>query len=399
MAANDSNAIDGEPSHLLALPVELLQRITNEISDETLTTFRLTCKAIEAATFDHFAKIFFEERHCCIYYEPCWSLLRRIVCSRIGDRIHRVIFTTNVLAPASSKDLQLALDKLYGKDSITCAQCNAVSILRGEAGTQIQIPTLPSKDVSERCLRCIRNLTPRALVEFNFDQDHPFGKEEKTISVKANVLSAIAASRMNLTSFNTASQDTVEVNDAVETMGYDLISCMRSVQSFGFRESPLNMHSRQLICVYLKSATGLRDLRLQLWCKWMPLPDATASRLLSVANVSRLENMSLSELKIEGADLIAVLSRCKSTLLKVSMLLVCVSGKDSDWPTVFDTLTSMPRLSKVDLKFLQQIMNEPVSSDYDHDILDWYTWDAVEGREKLAAGLRELLAALPEVAN
>lgn len=64
MAANNSNVSDGEPSHLLALPVELLQRITDKVSNETLTTFRLTCKVIEAATFDRFAKTFFEERYC-----------------------------------------------------------------------------------------------------------------------------------------------------------------------------------------------------------------------------------------------------------------------------------------------------------------------------------------------
>ena len=158
MAANDSNANDGEPSHLLALPVELLQCITNELGDETLTTFRLTCKAIEAATFDHFAKIFFEERHCCIYYEPRWTLLRRIVCSRIGDKIHRVIFTTDVLAPASCADLQLASAK--GLIIIRRAQWNAMSNLMGAAGTRRQTPTLPSKDVIERCLRCIREPSP-----------------------------------------------------------------------------------------------------------------------------------------------------------------------------------------------------------------------------------------------
>ena len=65
MAAKNSITSDGEPSRLLALPLELLQRITDNVSDETLTTFRLTCKAIEAATFDRFAKTVFEERYCC----------------------------------------------------------------------------------------------------------------------------------------------------------------------------------------------------------------------------------------------------------------------------------------------------------------------------------------------
>ena len=399
MAANNSNANDGEPEHLLALPVELLQRITNELGDETLTNFRLTCKAIEAATFDHFAKIFFEERYCCIYYEPRWTLLRKIVCSRFGDRIHRVFFTTNVLAPASCEDLQLASPKPYEEDGISRAQGNAVFTLMGAAGTRGQIPALPSKDVIERCLRCIRDLTPKTLVEVDFDENYSYEKEEKDISVKANVLGAITASELVLTSFNTSSYDIVEVNDAVETMGYDISSCMRSVQKFAFRESPLNVSSLKVISGYLESATGLLDLQLRLHCWSRPLPDPTSSSLLSVSNVFRLENLSLSELKIEGADLITLLSRCKSTLLNVSMVLVWVSGGYSDWRRVFEILTSMPRLSKVVSKFLQQTMYALMTSSYDHDILRWYTWEAVEGREKLAAGLRELLAALPEVAN
>lgn len=399
MAANNSNANDSEPSHLLALPVELLQRITNELGDETLTTFRLTCKAIEAATFDHFAKIFFEERHCCIYYEPRWTLLRKIFCSRIGDRIHRVIFTTDGLAPASCEDLQLASPKPYEEDDITRAQGNAIFALMRAAGTQIQTPTSPSKDAIERCLRCIRDLTPRTLVEVDLDENYSYGMEGKDVSVKANVLGAIAASRLVLTSFSTPSYDIVEVNDAVETMGYDMSSCMRSVQKFAFRESPLNANSRKVISGYLELATGLLDLQLRLYCSSRPLPDPTASSLLSVSNVYRLETLSLWGLKIEGADLIALLSRCKSTLLKVSMVLVCVSDRDSDWRTVFDTLTSMPRLSHVELKFLQQTVDDLMTSDWELDRFDWCTWDAVDGREKLAAGLRELLAALPEMAN
>ena len=97
MAANNSNINDSEPSHLLALTVELLQRITKYVSDKTLTTFRLTCKAIEAATFDHFAKVFFEERYCYKYEKPRWILLDNIIHSKMADRVRKVVFTTRIL--------------------------------------------------------------------------------------------------------------------------------------------------------------------------------------------------------------------------------------------------------------------------------------------------------------
>lgn len=88
-------------------------------------------------------------------------------------------------------------------------------------------------------------------------------------------------------------------------MGYDISSCMRSVQKFAFRELPLNVNSRKVIFGYLESATELLDLHLRLCCRSRPLPDPTASSLLSVGNVFRLRNLSLTELNIDGADLIA----------------------------------------------------------------------------------------------
>ena len=57
---------------------------------------------------------------------------------------------------------------------------------------------------------------------------------------------------------------------------------------------------------------------------------------------------------VEAADLIAILSRCKSTLLKVTMRLIYVLDPDNDsvWRKVFGMLASMPRLSKIRLQWL-----------------------------------------------
>jgi hypothetical protein len=64
MATNDNT------SSLLALPVELVGRIADALGPESLLMLRLTCKALEHSTYDLFAKIYFEQRFCCIYYEP-----------------------------------------------------------------------------------------------------------------------------------------------------------------------------------------------------------------------------------------------------------------------------------------------------------------------------------------
>lgn len=144
---------------MLALPVELLQRVTDNLGDETLTTFRLTCKAIEAATFDQFAKIFFEERYYYIYEKPRWTLLNNIVSSRLADRIRKVVFTTKVLAPACFKQLQLAPKQdRNGCSEQEWAQIQLRDSMVDAMGPEEQIPAWPSAGTIERCLIDIRNL-------------------------------------------------------------------------------------------------------------------------------------------------------------------------------------------------------------------------------------------------
>jgi hypothetical protein len=397
MAANSSKETTGDPSRLLALPIELLQRIADNVSNETLTTFRLTCKPIEAATFDQFAKIFFEERHCCIYYKPRWTLLRDIVFSRMGDKIRRLVFTTDVLAPAMVDHLQLAPRKIAGEDCNSVrAQFNARNALKEALGARTQLPAWPSNDFIGRCLIHIRNLTPDVFVEVDFHDTPFFENLEESTSMKANVLVALAASRMKLAAFETSSLDILQVNETVETLGYDLSSRMRSIQRFSLKGSHLDREARPLIYKFLESAIELRDLELRLNCSGhdAKTPSLSGSKLLSGSNVSRLEVLTLESLTIEVVDLVTVLSRCKSTLLEVRLSYVCVLGSDNVWRQVFDTLVMMPHLSKVRLTWLQQTLSDVVASHFNFDISVSRTWTADEGRGQLTAGLREDLAAM-----
>jgi len=403
MAANNSNVSDGEPSRLLALPVELLQRITDNVSDEALTTFRLTCKTIEAATFDHFAKVFFEERYCCIYDKPRWTLLRDVVSSRMGDRICRVVFTTDILAPTTWDHLQLAPAKPEEGEErypdFLMAQCDLADALAEAVGARKHTVAWPSKDVVEHCLTRMRNHAPNICVEADLFEEDVFRVEGERTSVKANLLVAIVASGMRLSAFKTPSHDIVEVNETLERLGYSLSSCISSVQIFSLKEIYENQDSRRLIRGCLESATELRTLKIHFYDFAEPSLDTPASKLLSVSDVSRLEVLSLENMTVQGADLITVLSCCKPTLLKVTMGCVCVLGNETVWLKVFDILASAPRLSKVRLRWLQQTIDDVTGSDYDPDKIDSCSWMEKEGRERLTAKLDKLLAVMPRVVN
>ena len=98
-----------DESRLLSLPMELLTRITNLLNDETLPTLRLTCKTLEGATFDSFAKTF-STTYCCMYYKSRWLSLKKFLhgSPRLVRRLGYINFTTNPLERHHYTEMQIA---------------------------------------------------------------------------------------------------------------------------------------------------------------------------------------------------------------------------------------------------------------------------------------------------
>lgn len=245
MAANKSTKNDGKSPHLMAVPVELLQRVANNLSDETLPTFRLTCKAIETATFDQFADTFFKTRYCYIHDEPRWTLLRDVLSSMMADRIRRVVFTNKVLAPASAGQLQIVPEKRsYYTTSdqsmdfsevqlaFAQAQLGVEEAMAGSWDPTAMLFTQPSKDTIDRLLVDIKTLTPDVLVELDFGANFEGERFEDRTLPRADVLAALAASRLELTAFATT---LVDVNNPETTMSsHDMDPS--SLRSFSYSE-------------------------------------------------------------------------------------------------------------------------------------------------------------------
>lgn len=102
MATND------QTPPLLVLPVELVGRIAESLTPDSLLMLRLTCKALEHSTYNPFAKTYFEQRFCRIYYEPRWLLLKNVISSSLGSRLPEVICTSEPLESKWFRDFQLA---------------------------------------------------------------------------------------------------------------------------------------------------------------------------------------------------------------------------------------------------------------------------------------------------
>lgn len=100
-----------DDAYLLSLPMELLQRITSSVDQQEVVPYlRLTCKALEAATFDLFVATFVKEVHCCVIDRSRLVRLSKLLrnSSRLSRMVRNVTFTTYLLKGKHVADIQLA---------------------------------------------------------------------------------------------------------------------------------------------------------------------------------------------------------------------------------------------------------------------------------------------------
>jgi hypothetical protein len=84
---------------ILAMPSELIRRVTSFLDTEMLPAIRLKCKAFEDATFDRFADTHFAHLYCCIFQPTAFHRLKDILQNSptLKTRIRRVTLTDNAL--------------------------------------------------------------------------------------------------------------------------------------------------------------------------------------------------------------------------------------------------------------------------------------------------------------
>lgn len=94
-------------SALLGMPVELVQRIAAYLPEESLIPVRLTCKTLDATTFDLFVAAYVANQTCWIYGQQRWERLDSMLASssRLAKRIESVALTVDFLEAKSCEDL------------------------------------------------------------------------------------------------------------------------------------------------------------------------------------------------------------------------------------------------------------------------------------------------------
>jgi hypothetical protein len=212
------------------LPVELVSRIADLLGPESLLLLRLTCKALEHSKHDLFTKTYFEQRFCCIYYEPRWLLIKAVISSRLGGRVREVTFTQKPLGPKWYEDLQLAPSKF--QLDLRTAQSIAGNELSLSVGLQVQVPAWPSTAIFSRVFRDFKKLAPRTLVKFDLLKG--WVPQNNTIAplVISQVLVAAVTAGVAIDTLKLDVQDTYLLKDVLLHLGSELTTSTRSLRCF-----------------------------------------------------------------------------------------------------------------------------------------------------------------------
>ena len=103
MQAMESSA----SASLVTIPPELLDQITDYLSDETLSTLRRTCKTLHAAVFDRYCDTYFAHLGCWMLSKCRWERIHNLLAASsvpVSHKVKTITFTLDELEFRTSKD-------------------------------------------------------------------------------------------------------------------------------------------------------------------------------------------------------------------------------------------------------------------------------------------------------
>jgi len=269
------SAVTDKHCHLLDLPVELLQRITNLLDPhETLPAVRLACKVLDDVSFERFARTSFSVVSCCIFYEQRWLRLKEILDgpSRITERIEHVNLTICVSENIDSTELQLAPTAVD-----TDVPLEDVQILVHEAQDEARTEDItypPNFALMSRVLRDVERVLPPGAVTLNLIQGHTRNWTNYQIEAHCEALLTMASTQaeLRIRSLYLSPNSMLGLDRSLAHLRQETLRCTSELKMFKlFR--PLgyevvleldDMKTLNHMCEILRSATELHSQHFSL---------------------------------------------------------------------------------------------------------------------------------------
>lgn len=351
-----------EESRLLALPLELLTRVTDCLNDESLPTLRLTCKALEASTFDRFTDTF-AYTSCCIFYEERWRSLRRFLygSDRLVQRLRSITFTTNPLEHFGCYDMALAPGPQYS--DVREAQKRLYHPFFAEDVTfyqPVQVGRDPKPALVHSVLAAVAARAPRAMISLDLEDNRMFRYySDGCAQLHEDILLAIATIGCQVDSLVITPHSTDDIEDLETYFGPKLLACCSALESFTFdgnnnleffHEDDFNLKRLELPRSILHNAKKLTilNVRLGAFRGFENLLLITEEMLFS-NDLSQLTSLSLHLVVASEKQMLQVLTRSCPTLQRLSLGRISCLVSHKGWAAIFQQMSKMPKLETLHL--------------------------------------------------
>ena len=340
--------------YLLDLPVEMLQRITDQLHrTQTLPALRLTCRALDNVTFDRFVETF-ETVRCCIFYEKRWLSLKKLLKnpSRITNKIRWVEFTTRFLESVDFSKVPFALNHddcplgdALSKAFHTYAESQAAAI----QGRPITVALF------DRVLRDLKHVFPHILISCRISDNQGDGFEH--LRAQRDILLTTLATHHKMRHLRISHSTALALDNMMDHLRPELLQSVSNLGGFSFlparggetcttRRGATSYELRVRVTYkVLQSAPDLRHLVLSLdKFAVSGLTSRIARAALELTVSDKIEHLVLRNAKVAEKDLLKALSRWAPNLLELELGQVSLTFVRQGWSPILQLISTMPKL-------------------------------------------------------
>jgi len=344
--------------HLLDLPVEMLQRITNQLHrTQALPALRLACKALDNITFDRFAQTFKFVR-CCIFYEQRWLSLKRLLekPSRITSRIRWVEFTTCLFEDKDFSKVPLALNHDDGVLA-TALYKNHKAYVESQAA-EIQGPI--NVALFGRVLSDLKRVFPHIEIGYRISENQGEGFEH--MRAQRDILPTMLITDHKIRHLALSHGSVLTMDNFMDHMRPELLQSVSNLRGFTFaspRDGETNVTQRnataydlrvRVMHKVLESAGNLRSLELCLYKFTLSNRASDIARTALHSTVSnKIQRFLISNVRVDEVCLLKALSRWAPKLVELELRDVVLIGMREGWLPILQLIATMPKLKNLTL--------------------------------------------------
>lgn len=355
-AASSADIFFTSEFRLLNLSTDVLTLVLNFLNDESLTSVRRTCKALDRVTFDRFADQYFAHIYCFIFTPDALERLKEILqnAPRLRERIRQVTLTDDYLEDRTIYDMNIVINENESEE--------AARFSTEFAYLRVDDLMCPTSSLLHRVLVDLQRLPQSIAV--SLDLTNRFCNTPLCTHSLLATWFSIVTSRTKIDSLSVACDSFSGMDDILEHDEANLIASVSNIHTLKTYihawQSRESENQQPLLTKILRSSKDLRHLEINITMWWHEEVSTERScDLLKVpsevfwaVNYSKLESLTLIHMSISEKDLGHILQRCRSTLTYLKLRRVRLSSGDAGWKRIGEILCKAPKLGYLQLQII-----------------------------------------------